>query len=203
MSLPLVSIFSTLSTIMKPMPTSIEKEKIMRIKKSLLIAGAVTGVSLVGVSGIGIASAASNSSSTGTDSSLVDKIASTFNLDKSKVQAVFDSNRQEKEAEHQAQLEKALSQLVTDGKITATQKTAILAKQKELQTTHKSEHQSLKNKTAAERKAYMEQERSALEQWAKDNNLPTEYLRYVMGGSHRGPGGPDGVPEEVPTATTN
>ncbi len=162
----------------------------MRMKKPLLIAGAVTSIGLAGVGGIGVASAATTSSDTN-GNNLVDKIAATFNLDKSKVQAVFDSNRQAKEAEHRAQTEKVLSQLVTDGKITSAQKDAILAKQKELQTARESERDTLKSKTASERKAYMDQQRSDLEQWAKDNNIPTGYLRYVMGGRH-GHGGPNG-----------
>jgi hypothetical protein len=163
----------------------------MNIKKPLLIAGVVSGLGLAGVGTLGVASAASSNTS-GSGDNLVDKIASTFNLDKSKVQAVFDSNRQEKEAERQAQLEKELTQLVSDGKITATQKDAILTKQKELKAARESNKDDLKNKTESERKTFMDQQRSALEQWTKDNNIPTEYLRYVMGGGrghgHGGPG---------------
>src|SRR6266540_5158595 len=119
----------------------------MRMKKPLLIAGAVTSIGLAGVGGIGVASAATTSSDTN-GNNLVDKIAATFNLDKSKVQAVFDSKGQAREAEHRAQTEKVLSQLVTDGKITSAQKDAILAKQKELQTARESERDTLKSKTA-------------------------------------------------------
>jgi len=161
----------------------------MRIKKPLLIAGAVTSIGLAGATGIGVASAASNTGSTTGGDSLVDKIASTFNLDKSKVQAVFDSNRQENEAKHQAKVEEKLNKLVTDGKLTTTQKDAIVSKMKEVQTQRDNDRQTLKDKTAAERKSYMEQQKTALEQWAKDNNIPTQYLHFVVGGpGHRGPG---------------
>jgi hypothetical protein len=170
----------------------------MKIKKSLLIAGAVTGIGLTGVAGIGVASAATNTSST-TDNSLAGKIASTFHLDKTKVQAVITSDRSQKEADRQTKMNTELTQLVTDGKITAAQKTAILAKQQELKTARQTERASLKTQTQAERQAFRAQQQADLTQWAKDNNLSTDYLRFVMGG---GPGGPGQAPADAPTASS-
>jgi hypothetical protein len=63
-----------------------------------------------------------------------------------------------------------LQDAVEDGDITADQKTLIEKKQEELQTSR-------------------ETQRDAIEQWAKDNNIDTEYLRMGGPGGHKG-GGP-------------
>jgi hypothetical protein len=63
-----------------------------------------------------------------------------------------------------------LQDAVDDGDITAEQKTLIEAKQKEFQTAR-------------------ETQRTALEQWAKDNGIDTDYLHMGGKGEHRG-GGP-------------
>jgi hypothetical protein len=160
----------------------------MNIKKPLLIAGAISTVGFAGLAGSNLVSAQSNAS--GTDS-LVTKIAQKFNLKTEDVQAVFTEDRNAKQAEHQAATEKELAQAVTDGKITADQKDKLIAKQKELQTSMETNRDAMKDKTDAERKAAMDAQRTSLEQWAKDNNIPTEFLHYVHGG-HGGRGGPDG-----------
>lgn len=157
------------------------------MKKSLLVVGSVTSIGLASAVGIGVASAATDTANHNS-SSLVDRLASKFDLKKSDVQAVFDQDRSEREAQRQAQLEKELTQAVTDGKLTSAQKDTILAKQKEVKAAMQADRDSMKDKTAAERKAAMDQKRTDLENWAKENNIPTEYLRYVMGGGH-GPHG--------------
>jgi len=175
----------------------------MPIKKSLLVAGAVTSISLASITGIGVASAASNTSG---ESTLVDKIATKFNLNKSEVKAVFDTDRTEHEVEHQKKVEDELAQAVKDGKITSTQKDLILAKQKEIKASMDTNRDSMKDKTQDERKAAMDQQRTDLENWAKTNNIPTEYLRFVMGGGHGGPGmggGPDQEASQTPTSTNS
>ncbi|MDB5168867.1 MAG: hypothetical protein JWO41_223 [Candidatus Saccharibacteria bacterium] len=163
----------------------------MNIKKPLLVAGIATGVTLASLTGAGVVSAAT-STSTATDgqSSLISKIATKFGLKESDVKAVFDANRTAHQAERQAQIEKELTQLVTDGKITADQKTLILNKAKEVQAARQANHTAMQGKTDAERKAAMDAEKTALEQWAKDNGISTDYLKYVsgFGGRHSGPG---------------
>ena len=101
------------------------------VKKSLLVGAGVATIGLAGLSGAGIASAASNTSTTGNDS-LVDKIANTFHLDKSQVQAVFDQNREEHRANMDAKRANALKQAVTDGKITQAQADHITAVWREI-----------------------------------------------------------------------
>ena len=133
------------------------------MKKSKLIGLSMTAVT-IGIVGLaGIASAQTSTNGT----SLVDKIATKFNLKKADVQAVFDANKSEKQAEHTADVSARLQSLVDKGTITADQKAKIEAKQAELKT---------------EREA----ERTALQKWATDNGIDAKYL---MGGAMGGRGG--------------
>lgn len=152
----------------------------MNVKKPLLVAGIASTVALGGVAGSGIVSAATpgNGSPSG-QSNLVDAIASKFNLNKSDVQAVFDQNRQNREAERQQKFEARLDRAVKDGKITSAQKDQILAKQAEL----KSYMESIKDKSPKERHQLMKTKLDELKAWAKENNIPLQYL---------GPGGVHG-----------
>jgi uncharacterized membrane protein YhiD involved in acid resistance len=161
----------------------------MNIKKPLLIAGAVT---TIGAAGLISSQAAFAATSTSGSTSLVDKIAQRFNLNKADVQAVFDENKAERQAEMQAKVEAKLNQAVTDGKLTTEQKYKILAKRQEFQATFEANKDAMKDNTPEERRADREAKRTELEQWAKDNNIPTEYLRFVAGhgGRGHGPGGP-------------
>ncbi|HYH75482.1 MAG TPA: hypothetical protein VD735_06005 [Candidatus Saccharimonadales bacterium] len=170
----------------------------MQLKKGLLVAGAVTSVGIAGLTGLGVASAATSTSGDGGSSSLITKIAEKFNLSESDVQAVFDADRSEREAEREQHMEERLSQAVTDGDLTSAQKEAILAKYKTLQSEREADKDSMQDLTAEERKAAMEAERTALQTWADENDIPNEYLRYVMGGG--GHGGPDGPGRGMPPA---
>jgi hypothetical protein len=164
-----------------------------KLKKPLLVAGVASSLAVAGIGGSSIVSAATTSTSSSSDptSSLVSKLASKFNLNKSDVQAVFDEDRTARDAERQQKVEAELSQAVTDGKLTADQKTKILAKIKEVKATMEANRDSMKDKTEAELKSAMDSERTSLESWAKENNIPTEYLRLLgPGGGHGGPGGP-------------
>lgn len=161
----------------------------MNIKKPLMVAGVVTTISAAGLAGNNLVSAATTTSDA---DSIVSKIAQKFNLKESDVQAVFDDDRKTKDAERQAAIEKELGEAVTKGTITSEQKDKILAKRTELQTQREAERDSMKDKTEAERKTAMEAKRTELEQWAKDNNIPTDFMKYVIGHGGRGLGGPGG-----------
>ncbi len=159
----------------------------MNIKKSLLITSAAVAIGAAGLVGTAAVSAATDSTNS---SSLVDKIAQKFNLNKSDVQAVFDQNRSDHEAQHQADVKAKLDQAVKDGKLTADQETKILDKLKELQTQRDADRTAMKDKTPEERKAAIEAKKAELEQWAKDNGIPTDFLHFLHPGGH-GFGGPD------------
>lgn len=163
----------------------------MTIKKPLLIAGIATTIAVASVAG---ASAANNSGNTNPRDNLINKIAKKFNLKPAEVKAVFEQEHSERQAKADQNVETKLTQLVKDGKITEDQKSAILAKRAELKKDMEANRDSMKDKTPAERKALMDQKKADLEAWAKDNNIPTEYIHFVFGhvpGGHgqRGPGG--------------
>jgi len=96
-------------------------------------------------------------------SSLVQKIADKFGLKKDDVQAVFDQSRQEMQAQRETLYEAELSTLVTNGKVTEAQKQLIIAKHKELVTNRQL------NKNA---------EQKSLADWAKQNGIDAQYLRF-------------------------
>lgn len=122
-------------------------------------------------------------SSTSGGTSLVDKIAQKFNLNKSDVQKVFDEDRASHEAERQQKMEERLTQAVKDGKLTQAQADAIKAKLQEMKTFM----DSLKDKTEQERRDAMKTKMDELKQWAADNNIPKGYLPmgHGMMGGHR------------------
>ena len=157
----------------------------MNIKKSLLIAGAVTSIGAAGITAG--STVAADPADSGHDT-LVSKIAQKFNLKQDEVQAVFDEERKNKQAEHQQQEEQKLAQAVKDGKLTEEQKSKIIAKKNELREQREAERDSMKDKSREERKQAMEAKRTELEKWAQENNIPTEYLHHGKG--RGGPGGP-------------
>lgn len=169
----------------------------MNIKKPLLVAGVASTIAVGAASGVGVVSAATNlSDSSDPTSSLVDKIATKFNLNKDDVKAVFAEDRSEREAAHQKHVEETLTQAVTDGKLTSSQKDQILAKWDEIKTYH----DSIKDKPRSEQRTLMKTKMDELKTWAEQNNIPSEYLR--VGGPHGGgPGGPDGPPEKSDSST--
>lgn len=174
------------------------------MKKILAIAGIATTIGLAGL-GAGVAHAAATSTNDNTNhpmSKLVDAIATKFNLDKSQVQQVFDDQKAAMDAERDDQVKDELAQLVKDGKLTQTQADAITAKRAELEKNREANRDTMKDKTASERKTAMEAERTALEQWAKDNGIDTQYLKYVFGHGPGGPGGPGGHRGEDPGPQT-
>lgn len=167
----------------------------MAMKKQLIAAGVATVIGVTGL-GAGVAHAATSSEdSDGPMSSLVSAIATKFNLDKTQVQEVFDEQRETMEKEREEKVQTELKQLVTDGKLTQAQADAITAKRTELQAAREANKDSMKDLSSDERKAKMDEQKTALDTWAKEQGISTNYLRYVMGhgpGGHGGPGrGPD------------
>lgn len=171
------------------------------MKKQLLIAGAMASIGIAGITGIGVANAETSSTNSNPQTKLVEAIASKFNLNKDEVSKVFDEQRSAMEAERTAKADEALTQLVTDKKLTQAQADAIKAKRTEVQAARdadKPDRAARESMTEEERKAEMEKrrsemqtKRSELETWAKEQGIDTQYLRYVMGGGKHG-GGPSG-----------
>ncbi len=121
--------------------------------------------------------------SQGKYSILVQKLAQKFGLKADDVQTVFDDTFKEKQAQMEATFESELNQDVTNGKITENQKQLILAKRRELQTNRRANFNNFKNMTPVERKTAMQNQKQALSDWAKENNIN---LQYLNGGRRMG-----------------
>ncbi len=180
------------------------------MKKKILLTA--LSLSLLGFGTLGRTNIFAQTTQNGTDpmAALAQKIASKFNLNIADVQAIFDQDRKDKEAERETQYENQLTQYVKDGKITESQKQLILAKHKELASSRQKEMESMKGKTEEEKKALMETkktemetQRKALEEWAKQNGIDTQYLMGL--GKRGGPGGmgkpSDGSHTPTPSTT--
>lgn len=158
--------------------------------------------------------------------SLVERVASKFNLNKEDVQAVFDEEHNAHQTERAAEFSSDLQKAVDAGKLSAEQKTLIENKMKENQSAREAEMTSLQEwattnnidmryvmgggrhganldtavtdgKITAEQKTLIEQKqaelekardakRDAMEQWAQDNNIDDDYLYNGMGKDGRG-----------------
>lgn len=154
-------------------------------KKLLLVLGAIT---IIGVVVLGSSQAFAQESTTQNPvSSLVQKIADKFGLNKDDVQAVFSEHKNGVNANHSVRQEDRLSKLVSEGKITEAQKTLIINKQKELTEKRAANKDSLKDLSKEEIRSKMEAERAELEKWATDNGIDIKYLMMGPGrGFHMG-----------------
>ncbi len=169
-------------------------------KKTIATFAVVTVLGL-GILGSSSAFAQSASNSQSPMSSLVQRVAEKFGLNQTDVQAVFDEAHEEKKAEKQANFETKLSQYVADGKITEDQKQLILQKRTELDAQRETNKESMQNLSGDERRAKMEEERSALEAWATENGIDIQYLMPQGGRGHGGFRGPGERPADAPEAT--
>ena len=131
----------------------------MKMNKNLLLAGVITTVAAGSLLSGSVASADSASGD-----SLIDKIATKFSINRDEVEAVFEEEQTERQAERAADFSENLQERVDSGDITAEQKTLIEAKFAEIQATR-------------------DTERDSLEQWAEDNGID---MKYVMGGRGHG-----------------
>lgn len=184
------------------------------MKKQLVIAGTAATLGLAGLAGG--AAFATTQSGTNTDpmSGLVSAIATKFNLKAADVQAVFDANRAQMDAQREQQAKDQVAQLVKDGKLTQAQADKINAKRTELEKAREAERTADQKLNETERQAKREQmstqmdaKKTELDTWLKDNGIDTQYAYLLMGGGHGhgGPGG-DGGPREsagVPSTSTS
>jgi len=159
------------------------------MKKRLMTAAAAARIGVAGLSTGAVFATTESSSSTDPMSNLVSAIATKFNLKTTDVQAVFDEQRTQMEAEREQEVKDKVAALVEDGKLTQAQADKINAKRAEMKTQMESDRDSMKDKTAEERKAAMEAKKTELDTWLKDNDIDDTYAYLLMGGGH-GHGGP-------------
>lgn len=157
-----------------------------RITRTLLVGGAIT---TVGLASLGIASTAhAATKNNDPQSSIIDKLATTFNLNKDEVKKVFDEERAAHRAEHTARLTDRLNQLVADKKLTQEQADKLAAKADELHKAREADKNTVRNLTPEERIAARDAQRDELKKWLSDNGIDEQYVRFLLGG-HHGPGG--------------
>ncbi len=163
------------------------------MKKYLMAAGLVAASATAGLVGITAASAETVPASTlAPASSLVQAIATRFNLRAADVQSVVDSQRTQMQQQHQQAVDAEIAQLVKDGKLTQAQADKIIAKRTELQANRDSNRAAMQSKTVAERQAAREARENELGTWLKDNGISADFEYLLMGGHGYGHG--RGVP---------
>lgn len=158
----------------------------MKYNKPVMVGAALAAATLVGLSSVSMVSAATDTAGT-SSSSIVDKLAGRFNLNKDEVQAVFDEDRQARLAERQAEHKQRLAQAVTDGVLTQEQADHITKAQTEIKALMGDARPGEQGQAVRED---IRTKMEALRTWADDSNID---MRYVMGGGHghrHGHGGP-------------
>lgn len=156
------------------------------MKKTIALASVLATVSATALGASAVFAAGHGANTQQRMSGLVNALAEKFHVAPADVQAVVDAQHAQTEAQmHQQLMDRiaaSLTQAVKDGKITQAQSDLITAKIAEV----KALETSLQGKTPAERQAAMKTEMTNLLQWAKDNNLPTQYLMSFGRGGVRG-----------------
>lgn len=179
-----------------------------KLKKSLIIGAGVATIGVAGITGVASASALSattsssgSSTSSLVDSSLIDKLAVKFNLNKDQVKAVFDANQSDHQAAMKASRTAALKADLSSGKITQAQYDYIVAAQADIDTLMSSAGSP--DTQSATVKASIKTKVDALRTWMKSQNLNLSNLGLGLGFGHgRGDHGHD-VDDSTSSSTTN
>ena len=159
--------------------------------KKVIIASSIAALGVTGLAGGAVFATANSTSGTDPMSGLVSAIATKFNLKKDDVQKVFDEQRTQMETQREQEVKDQVAQLVKDGKLTQAQADKINAKRAELVKEREANRTSEQNLTDAQRKTKMEERKTTLDTWLKDDNIDSQYAYLLMGG-RGGRGGPDG-----------
>jgi polyhydroxyalkanoate synthesis regulator phasin len=140
-----------------------------------MVGGAMASIGVASLGSAGLVSAATTPGNDDPKQSLIDSIATKFNLNKDEVKKVFDENHEAREAKHEQKLADRLAEAVKDGKLTQEQADKLTAKLSEMHESRETNREALKDKTPAERKETMKAERDAFKQWLTVNNIPEEF----------------------------
>lgn len=145
----------------------------MKKSQSIAIGAVASAVSLfAGVVGVNAVLAQNNAQYP----TIVENIATTFNLDPSAVQDVFVQTRVQNQ-------EQRLTEMVTEGKITEEQKVAIIAKQEEL----RSKIESLKTQGLSEEdlREQMKTIHAEMRTWMEEQGIEMGPVRKAFNGGER------------------
>jgi hypothetical protein len=155
----------------------------MTIRQSLLTVGAFA---TLGIATLGVVSSVSADSAK--SDNLASKIAQKFNLNQEEVQKVVDEHKGEMHQGHQNKINTKLDDYISSGKISAEQKTIIMNKLDELHNERENNKESFKNLTQEERKSKMEEKKTEINSWAKQNGIDEELLKDIMPKGRHGHG---------------
>lgn len=140
--------------------------------KFVLGVGSMAAVAILALGG-GSAAVFADTDSSG-QGSLVERIATKFNLDESEVQAEFKAHGQERQ-------EARLDEAVADGTITEDQKTLLMEKRAEMAESRP----DFSDMNEEEAMAAREEHRTEMKAWAEENGIDLEALRPEGGQKHR------------------
>lgn len=155
------------------------------MKKHLAVAGVAT---IIGTASLAGATVLAHDGGASGNSNFAQALAERFNLNQSDVESFLDDQHKEREAEREQRIASDIKQLVTDGKLTQDQADKLTAKRAELIKAR----QQARDTNDGERpsrddmRQRMQTERADLQQWASDNGIDQQYLRYVIGHGGRG-----------------
>ncbi len=137
-------------------------------------------VAILAAGGIlfGVSMAAANAQSFNTFPGLAQTIANKFNLNQSDVQTLINAYAQQQQQKRLQNLEqiqqKRLDNLVSQGKITSTQETAIINELNALRSQYGPS--ALKNLTQQQRRQALQARKNALTQWANSQGISLKYI---------------------------
>lgn len=154
----------------------------MNIKRSLIIG---TAVAIASAGSLGAASMVSATESPGAtdtgNTSIIDKIASRFNLDKNEVQAVFDEEHQARETEREAHEKQMLDKAVSSGKLTQAQADHIAQVMSEIRALH---NEAEPGRLTSDALDQIKSKMDALHDWAEANNIDVPFMKINKGYHH-------------------
>ena len=166
----------------------------MNIKKPLVATAALAVVSVAGLGGLTAYATTDNTAADG--SSLIQKIATKFNLNVDDVKAVFAEDRAAHEALRAADQAERLTAAVKAGTITQAQADHITAALKEIDNLRGTAAPDTQSSTTRDQ---IHSKMEELRTWAKDNNIDMRLLGH--GGHHHGLGGPETQPDDQASDT--
>lgn len=166
------------------------------LQKKVLLAS--LGVVAIGSTffGVGIAGA---QGTTGTNPSIVQRIAERFNLNQDEVQEVFDEQKSELHAQKRTELESRLNQAVTNGTITHAQRQAILSKLGEMESSQSADKARLHSISPEQHQQSIQQKRTELASWAQQNGLSLQTIQELVGHGGKGFGWYGGAVNHSPS----
>lgn len=155
--------------------------------KFLIPTLALTIASISGAVAIDNASAHGFGGGEGRDS-FIQSLVEKFNLNEDEVDSFLEEQRAARQEERKTEREEHLNQLVSEGKLTEDQKSALIEKMEENQAEREANREEFQNMTREERRAQRQEHRDEMDQWFEDQGIDKDDLG-LRGGMGKGHGG--------------